>query len=309
MDEGIGAKGVITAGVAGLVGQSGQHVGFLAAVLGLVIIDLVLSGDNAIVIGMAVRTLPPRRQRVAVLFGGGAALVLRVLLTPLVSFLTQVPLLKLAGGLVLVWITYRLLAPSEESGAADERAVEASFWVAMRTIIIADVTMSTDNVLAVGAAAHGDVVLLMFGLTLSMAIIMVGGTIAASLMDRLPWLPYAGGLILLYLAGDMVATDPVIAPLHGGAAWPGWLLMGVFTLLVGALLYRRGRRTPVRGDAGLAKPAMPAAGRPADPAPPDGTKSRPSAGLTPAAAGRPLPLKAGSEASDAVAPRPRIPDP
>src|SRR5207249_2335927 len=119
---------------------------FLAAVLGIIIIDLVLSGDNVVVIGLAVRALPPRQQRLAVALGGLGALLLRVLLTTLVSLLVLIPLLQAIGGLVLVWITYRLLEQEAGGKAATPAVIERSFWAAMRTIIIADLTMSTDNV-------------------------------------------------------------------------------------------------------------------------------------------------------------------
>jgi YjbE family integral membrane protein len=188
---------------------------------------------------MAVRSLPERQKRIAILSGGGAAIGLRMFLTAIVTFLTQVPLLKLGGGLVLIWITYRLLSPETGAHPQDDAGVTRSFWAAMRTIIIADVTMSTDNVLAVGAAAHGDVGLLVMGLALSMALLMIGGTLTASLMNRLPWLTYVGGLILLYLAGEMIATDPWVAPLIGHAAWVGWALSALFAVLVLGLLYRR----------------------------------------------------------------------
>src|SRR5436309_1846804 len=128
---------------------------FGAGLFSIIIIDLLLSGDNALVIGMAARGLPKEQKRRAIVIGGAGALLLRVVLTALAAVLFQIPLLEAAGGLVLAWITYRLLVPSAETSPA-ARAEALSFGAALRTIIVADVTMSLDNVLAVGAAAQGD---------------------------------------------------------------------------------------------------------------------------------------------------------
>ena len=166
--------------------------GLLIALFNIIVIDLTLSGDNAVVIGMAVRKLPPRQKRIAILSGGGLAIVLRIALTAVAAFLLTIPLLRAVGGLVLLWITYHLL--SQNDGASHDTTIRADsgLWDAMRTIIIADVTMSTDNVLAVGAAAHGDMLLLIFGLTLSMAILVLGGTLVSVLMNKAGWLVFVG---------------------------------------------------------------------------------------------------------------------
>ena len=202
----------------------------LLALLNIIVIDLVLSGDNAIVIGMAVRALPPPQRRVAILFGGGAALVLRVIFTVVVTIVIRErpPFVLAVGGLILVWITYRLLTPEKEE---DETTVNASrrgrgFLAAISTIIVADVTMSLDNVLAVGVAAQGDPALVLVGLILSMAILVAGGALVASILNRLPWLNYVGGLILLVLVGDMIAGDPAVESWTGD---PHWWLQWVIT--------------------------------------------------------------------------------
>jgi YjbE family integral membrane protein len=215
--------------------------GFIGALLGIVLIDLVLSGDNAIVIGMAVRNLPPQQKRVAILGGTAGAVILRVILTALAALLLRVPLLQAAGGLVLVWITYRLLSPSGHGDGADHSG--DSFGQAIRMIILADVSMSIDNVLAVGAAAQGDLVLLLFGLSLSLAIIMAGGSLVATLLGKLPWLIYVGGGVLLILAGEMIAEDHFLAGYLGHAPWMPWAISGVLAALVAGLLLwaRRGR--------------------------------------------------------------------
>jgi YjbE family integral membrane protein len=217
----------------------------MAAVFNIIIIDLVLSGDNAIVIGMAVRALPPRQKRLAVISGGVGALGLRLLFTGLVTTLVggNIPIVLAVGGLVLVWITYRLLTPESEEADATEAAGSRGFWAAMRTIIIADVTMSLDNILAVGVAARGDVLLLIIGLAFSMLIIMLGGALVSTLLGRLPWLNYVGGLILLYLAGDMIVRDPVVHPWLGhNAELAGLVLTVLFGALIGGLLVLRHQR-------------------------------------------------------------------
>ena len=216
------------------------------ALFNIIIIDLVLSGDNAIVIGMAVQALPPREKRMAILIGGGAALVLRVFFTVIVTLViqTQPPFLLAVGGLILIWITYRLLTPEHEEAGATERAGRRGFIAAMSTIMIADVTMSLDNVLAVGVAAHGDPLLVLIGLILSMAILVAGGAVVATVLNRLPWLNYVGGLILLILVGEMVAGDPFVVGLIGHEGWYQWAFTAFFAGLLGVLLYLRQRRSP-----------------------------------------------------------------
>ncbi|HEX9991200.1 MAG TPA: TerC family protein [Chloroflexia bacterium] len=220
------------------------------ALFNIIIIDLVLSGDNAVVIGMAVRKLPPRQKRVAVLLGGGLAIVLRIVLTALATFLLQVPLLQLIGGLVLVWITYHLLAQDDVDGAAHRVSADMGMANALRTIIIADITMSTDNVLAVGAAAQGDLVLLLFGLTLSMVILVLGGTLVSVLMNKLTWLTYVGAAVLVLLAGDMIASDKWLLDNHiiSHDWWVRWVFTAIVGVVVAGALYwrhlRKSREAP-----------------------------------------------------------------
>jgi YjbE family integral membrane protein len=225
---------------------------FIGALLGIILIDLVLSGDNAIVIGMAVRNLPPHQKRVAILGGTAGAVALRVVLTALAALLLRVPLLQAAGGVVLVWITYRLLRSSGHGDGADHSG--DSFGQAIRMIILADVSMSIDNVLAVGAAAQGDIPLLLFGLSLSLAIIMAGGSLVATLLGKLPWLIYVGGGVLLILSGEMIAEDHFLAPYLGHALWLPWAISaGLAALIAGLLLWAR--RGTDRGTHTAAPPA------------------------------------------------------
>lgn len=227
---------------------------FAASLLSIVIINLLLSGDNAVVIGMAVRGLPAGQKRRAVLAGGAGALILRIVLTALAALLLQIPLLEAAGGLMLAWITYRLLLPGGETDPANHD-LDLTFGAALRTIMIADLTMSLDNVLAVGAAANGDILLLLIGLTISMAIILAGGSLVALLLERLSWLVYIGAAVLLVVAGQLIADDPLLAAVMGSHAWLAWALAGLLAVAVGgALLLRRAHR-PRRAPAAATEPA------------------------------------------------------
>lgn len=216
----------------------------LRAVLSIVVIDLVLSGDNAVVIGMAARRLSPEQRRRAILFGAGGAIVLRVVFTALAALLLGVPLIQALGGLLLIWIAFGLLRQEHQEREVREGA---NLFEAVRTIILADVVMSLDNILAVGGAAHGDLRLLLFGLALSMPIIMFGSNLVALLMNRLPWLVYLGAGILVYTAGEMIFGDKII-----GDRLPHSrpLELGVIALLIAAvvggayLLNRRQHRAP-----------------------------------------------------------------
>lgn len=179
----------------------------LPGLMGIVIIDLVLSGDNAIVIGMAARRLPPRQRRMAIILGGAGAIGLRVLFAAMTALLLQIPLLQAAGGLLLVWIAWKLL---REEQAAHDVAESVSLIGALKTIILADVIMSLDNILAIAGVSHGDVGLLLFGLVLSMPLILFGSGLIATIMNRAPWLMLVGAGILAWTAGKMIVEDPVV---------------------------------------------------------------------------------------------------
>ncbi len=177
---------------------------FVMSLISIVIIDLVLSGDNAVVIAMATVKLPTHQRSRAILWGSLGAIGLRVVLTVLVAYLLQVPLLQAIGGLLLVFIAHKLLSQQHE----DENVNGASsFWSAIRTIIAADFIMSLDNILAVGGASHGNLVLLLTGLFLSMTMIMWGSQLIAKLMERLPGFMYVGAGILVWTAGKMMVDD------------------------------------------------------------------------------------------------------
>lgn len=211
----------------------------LASVLRIVIVDLVLSGDNAVVIGMAAHRLHPRQRKTAIMIGGGCAIVLRIALTAVAAFLLQVPGLRLVGGILLVWIGFKLLA-AEESPESVRPA--ANMKDAITTILVADFIMSTDNVLGVAGASEGNLNLLLFGLVLSMTILMFMGSLVADLINRFWWLAYVGSAVILWTGATMVFEDPILlqrAVWLGGAA--GYAVAGtatVLTLLLAHWFYR-----------------------------------------------------------------------
>ena len=181
----------------------------LYSLLRIVLIDLVLSGDNAVVIGMAAHRLPLQQRRMAILFGGIVAMFLRVILTGVAALLLQVSGLQLVGGGLLGWIAFKLLKQEEESKEGVKIAL--SMREAITTILIADFIMSMDNVLGVAAASEGHLKLLLFGLILSMAIVMWMGNLVATLVNRFWWLSYLGAAVIAWTGAVMIFEDPFIA--------------------------------------------------------------------------------------------------
>ena len=175
------------------------------AIFSIIIIDLVLSGDNAVVIGMAARSLSHENRRKAIIFGGAGAIGLRILFTALATVLLGIPYLQAIGGVLLVYIAFRLLRPQGGHGEIKEAG---SLREAIQTIVLADVVMSLDNILAVAGAAHGDIRLLMFGLLLSIPIILFGSDLVARLLGRFPAFLYLGAFVLVHAAVAMVLHDP-----------------------------------------------------------------------------------------------------
>lgn len=182
---------------------------FLAALAAIVVIDLVLAGDNAIVIALAARNLQPQLRKRAVLWGTAGAIGMRAAMTVIVVWLLKIPGLMLFGGLMLVWIAYRLLVPSR---GGDEHAVKAAngFWPAMGTIVLADLMMGLDNVLAVAGAAHGSYLLVVLGLLISIPIVVWGSQLVLKLIDRFPAIIYLGAGVLLATAAKMVIDEPLV---------------------------------------------------------------------------------------------------
>ncbi len=181
---------------------------FATKVLSIIAIDLVLSGDNAVVIAMASRRLPAEQRKKAIIFGGGGAVVLRILFTIGAALLLDVPLLQAIGGLLLVYIAIKLVRPA--GGEHGDIKEADTLGAAIRTIVMADVVMSLDNMLAVGGAAHGHIGLLIFGLMLSIPILLFGSSAIARLIDRYPWLNLVGAAILVHTAMEMFFKDKYV---------------------------------------------------------------------------------------------------
>jgi YjbE family integral membrane protein len=199
------------------------------------LIDVVLSSDNAVVIGMACRRLPERERRRAVLYGTLGAIVLRVALTGMTTWMLDIPLVKAVGGLLLLWIACKLILGGQEETI--EVKYGGNVGQAVKTILLADFVMSLDNVLAVGGAAHGDIVLVILGLGMSIPLLMWGSAWISRLMNRFHGLVIAGGGVLAYTAADMCLEDPyvwkVLNPLLLNHAW--------LPLLVAAAVMALGR--------------------------------------------------------------------
>jgi YjbE family integral membrane protein len=189
---------------------------FWTQLIRIIWIDLLLAGDNAVVIALAVRSLPSSQQWWGRIWGTMGAVVLRLLFLFVITFLLQVPLLKFLGGLVLIWIAVKLLKPQEEGHGTVRQG--SSLLEAVWIIMVADVTMSLDNVLAVAGAAAGDFGLLVIGIMISLPLVVFGSGIIGWMMGRWVWIVWLGGGILGYVAGEMMITDPVIHGWLGKAA-------------------------------------------------------------------------------------------
>jgi YjbE family integral membrane protein len=183
---------------------------WFVAVFYIVWIDIVLAGDNAVVIALAVRNLPPRQKKMGILLGAGAAVGLRAVLTALTTKLLTIAYLKLIGGLLILWIAFKLLRQGEEQHHADGKGA-SGIWQAVWMIIVADITMSLDNVMAVGGAARGNNALILFGLALSIPLVVFGSNLISKLMARYQIIVFIGAAILGKVGGEMIMTDTVVA--------------------------------------------------------------------------------------------------
>ncbi len=190
---------------------------FWTALLQIIGINIVLSGDNAVVIAMACRSLPPNRQKWGIFLGASAAIVLRVVFTVFIVYLLTVPYLKIVGGLLLFWIGYQLLTDTDDE---DDVKAATSLWHAVRIVLVADAVMSLDNVIAVAAAANGNYTLLILGLAISVPLVIYGATLLIRLIDRFPAIIPAGAALIGYVAGEVIVTDPMVRDwIDGHAAW------------------------------------------------------------------------------------------
>lgn len=204
---------------------------FWIAVGQIILIDIVLSGDNAVVIALACRNLAPEQRKAGIFWGVAGAVSLRVVLTVFAALVMDLPWLKLVGGVLLVWIAVKLMLPEEEEG--HDIKSSANLWGAVKTIIVADFVMSLDNVIAVAGAAHGSLALLLFGLAVSIPLIVWSSQLILHWMERFPSIVLFGAALLGYVAGQMVFTDPgVLAVLPALPAWSAKLAGAVGALVV-----------------------------------------------------------------------------
>lgn len=179
-------------------------------ILRIVGIDIVLAGDNAVVIALACRSLPPRQRMAGIILGAGVAVLLRIFFTVLIQFLLEVQWLKLIGGCLLFWIAVKLL--TSEEGQEGSVKSGTSLFEAVRIVAIADLVMSLDNMLAIAAAAGGNTYLIIFGLALSIPLVVAGSTLIMTLLTRFPILVWGGAALLGWIAGELIATEPVFSP-------------------------------------------------------------------------------------------------
>ncbi len=203
---------------------------FLTQLLQIMLVNIVLSGDNAVVIALAARNLPAQHQRRAIIWGSGGAIVLRIVLTVVAVELLKIPFLQCLGGLLLVWIALKLLLEQDEEAGAHHS--HSSLSAAVKTILIADVVMSLDNTLAIAGVAKGDWTLLIVGLALSIPLIIVGSTVIMKIMDKFPIVVYIGAGLIAWTAGEMIDSDQAIqaylpAIFHGTPYLPLLLTVGV----------------------------------------------------------------------------------
>jgi len=213
---------------------------FISSLFSIVIIDLVLAGDNAVVIAMAVRALPKEQRRKGIIYGSLAAVLLRVVLTFFVAQLLGMNYVKLVGGIVILWIAVKLFVEDEE--AVERHKEAATLWHAIRLIVIADITMALDNMLAVGAASHGNFFLLLFGLGLSIPLIVFTSSLLSLLMDKFPVIIYIGAALLGKIGGEMMITDPVVTRFLAPSKLVTYsveLFFAVGVIIVGRLWVRR----------------------------------------------------------------------
>jgi YjbE family integral membrane protein len=227
------------------IGSFSFDAHFLSALFSIVLIDLLLAGDNAVVIAMAVRGLPATKRRRGIIFGALAAVVLRVILTFFVSQLLQLSFVKLGGGLLILWVAVKLF----QQGGEEEEGGKAgsSVWEAIKLIVVADATMSLDNMLAVGAASHGNLFLLLFGLALSIPFVVFTSDLLSRLMGRFPVVVYGGAAILGKVAAEMILTDPFVQARVPVGPWVVYAAEAVFAaaiVLMGWLLSRRRKARP-----------------------------------------------------------------
>lgn len=214
---------------------------FLYAILSIILIDLVLGGDNAIIIGMAARNLPRELQKRAILWGALGAVIIRILATVMVVWLLEIPGIQLAGGLLLVWMAYKLLVEEDKEHKTKECN---GFWAAIRTIIIADAAMGVDNILAVAGAAHSNFIVVIIGLMISIPIVVWGSTMVINLIERFPTIIYLGAAVIAFTAGRMILEEPWVYQYLAEYPTLEWSLIAA--IIAGVLVF--GRRRQQKGE-------------------------------------------------------------
>ena len=265
------AAGLVLAGLAFITpawAATGIDMGFLGRIdftwefcvgfLSIVLIDLVLAGDNAVVIALAVKSLHGKQRRIGIIFGAGAAVALRVVLTFFVAQLLQISFVKLLGGILILWIAVKLFV----EGAPEEKFKKeaTTFLQAIRIIVIADIIMSTDNILAVAGACKGNFFLLLFGLALSIPFVVFTSSLLSKLMDKYPIIVYLGAAVLGRVGGEMIMTDPFTVKLIE----PGKVLqysvevIGAVGVIVVGKLYMRWKISRQEKEAAVMKGTEPA---------------------------------------------------
>jgi len=224
---------------------------FWLAALQIMGINILLSGDNAVVIALAVRALPPKERFWGMVLGAGAAAVLLILFTGIVATLMQLPYLKLAGGLALFWVAVKLVTPQAHDAEDTPEAVE-DLWRAVRVVVVANIVMSLDNVIAVAAAAKGNYFLLGLGLSVSIPVVIAGSALFLAIIERFPIVVWGGGALLGWIAGGLLPEDPVVAQYFSEAAAETLDIVcgiagAIFVVLMGLYLVksRRLREEPV----------------------------------------------------------------
>jgi YjbE family integral membrane protein len=221
---------------------------WFSALLAIILIDLVLAGDNAIVIALAARNLPKHLQKKAIAWGTVGAIVVRSLMTVGVVWLLQIPGLMAVGGIGLLWIAYRLIA--DDGGEDEHGPMATTFWGAMKTIVIADALMGVDNVLGVAGAAHGSFDLVVIGLLVSVPIVVFGSSVVLKLVERFPIIIHLGAAVLAFTAAKMIVSEPMLDPLfdpagtlHAIARWSTYAVCIAGVLGAGWLATRSARRS------------------------------------------------------------------
>jgi YjbE family integral membrane protein len=212
---------------------------FVSALLAIIMIDLLLAGDNALVIGLAARQLPKDQQKKAIFWGTFGAIGIRSLATLLVVWLLKIPGLMLVGGLLLVWIAFKLLVEEKEE---HQIQAESSLWKAIRTIVIADAAMGLDNVLAVAGVAHGSFLLVILGLLLSVPIMIWGSSLIIKWIERFPVIVYIGSGVIAWTAGSMLMEEPLIRSWLEDMEWLKWVVSLLVTTGVIALGYWKNKQ-------------------------------------------------------------------